>query len=153
MISCILLFFMLIYQNTLMVAGFQANDMVDEFRGSALEMVQTAESGMESVEDMQDSCDEILGEYNLLAIFADEMNVRANDSREWIESVSVELHDKITWFIVKRILWSVVFIVLSVIILLTTCEGGANRVPSNRRTANNIRSPRIRRGDKHRWRR
>lgn len=111
--SGVMLFLMLLYQNFLAIGAFYSKELIDDFHEKAVSMVQVAQSGISQVEDYQASIDEITSEFPLLVPFINTANENVVNMQEWVETTTDGLHSTIKWFILRRIIWSSVFILLA----------------------------------------
>lgn len=132
-ISGIMLFPMLLYQNFLMAGAFYSMNLIDDFHDKAESLVQVAQSGINQVEYYQASIDEITSEYPLLVPFLSTANGNVANMEEWVETTTEGLHSSIRWFIVRRFIWSSVFILLAMIIAILFGKGITDTHASSRR--------------------
>lgn len=132
-ISGIVLFPMLLYQNILMIGAFYSKGLIDEFHDKAESMVHVAQSGINQLEDYQTSIDEITSEFPLLVPFVSTAHDNVTNMEEWVETTTEGLHSSIRWFIVRRFIWSSVFILLAMIIAILFGKGITDTHASSRR--------------------
>lgn len=133
-VSGVMLFMMLLYQNFLTIGALYSKELIDDFHDKAVSMVHVAQSGISQVEDCQASIDEITSEFPLLVPFINTANDNVADMREWVETTTDGLRSSIRWFIVRRFIWSSVFILLAMVTILLFGKSNMDTYTSSRRS-------------------
>lgn len=117
-----------------MTGAFYSKELIDDFHEKAESMVHVAQSGISQVEDCQASIDKITSEFPLLVPFINTANDNVANMQEWVETTTEGLHSSVKWFIVRRFIWSSVFILLALIITILFGRGNADAYTSSRRS-------------------
>lgn len=125
-LSGMMLFLMLFYQNILMTGAFYTKGLIVDFHGKAELMIQETQSSLNQVEDYQASIDKIMSEYTMLVPFVRTANENVGNMQEWLETTTDELYLSIRWFVVRRLVWSSVFVLLTMTITIFIGKNNAD---------------------------
>lgn len=142
---------LLVVQNTLLVACFQALGMVEAVEIDIQHIVGTYNQAAMGMQETQTVLQQVGQDFPLIGWFANLTNLEVDNAQNLAFEMTSLLKDYLTTYLWKRIGWCAAFIVMAVLIALLADKrnkDAALAAPSGRGRRQSATSA-IRRGDRH----
>lgn len=131
------LFLFLSFQSILMCGAITIKSGTDEIRASINRMVEDIPEGIPfSSSNSQQILDNICEEYPIVGEYVDWADFEGHDSSNIADAMVEELNSFLNWYILRRIGWSVLFVVIGAVIVIKTMP----RIYQNRRSQERMKT-------------
>lgn len=123
--AALVMLVLLAIQATLMVGAIKAKGMVSDIEDTVGSLMQTARNTSTTASEqlqITDWIDEVEDEYPFIENIVDFDNLSEEDPEEIVEVIGNEVNSYLNWYIVRRILWSLGFLVVGVLLTVKLME-------------------------------
>lgn len=122
-IVAFVLFFFLSFQSILMCGAITIKSGTDEIRSYINRMVEDIPDDIPfSTSNSQQILDNICAEYPIVGEYVDWADFEGHDSSTIADAMAEELNSYLNWYILRRVGWSVLFVVIGAILILKTMD-------------------------------
>lgn len=148
----IVLFFFLAFQSILMCGAITIKSGADEILSYINRMVEDIPEGIPfSTSNSQQILDNICDEYPIVGEYVDWADFEGHDSSDIADAMVEELNSFLNWYILRRIGWSVLFVVIGAVAVIKSMPNiYRNRRASSRPATSQRRAPVSTRSARHR---
>lgn len=129
---------LLLTQDILLVAAWQARELVSAFEIEVAQLVGSYDTASKDLYEVQDIMDQVLEDFPLITYFVNITSVQVDNAQDLASTLSESMLDYLSTYMWKRVGWCAAFIILAVLITLMADKSGnaaANANRSGRRTS------------------
>ena len=125
----IVLFVLLSVQSVLVVGSLKIIDMSDVYEHRINKIVEGAYSSYDelSLEQASDIIDEIIEEYPILQYYIGGGEISGYTAKELPHAIAQELRSFMRWYIFRRILWCLGFVIIGAVCVILSMSGTYHR--------------------------
>lgn len=133
----IVLFFFLSFHAILMCGAITIKSGSDEIRAYINRMVEDIPEGIPfSTSNSQQILDNICEEYPIVGEYVGLADFKGHDSSDIADAMVEELNSFMNWYILRRVGWSILFVVIGAVVVIKTMDkfgGTVKKAPTTNR--------------------